>query len=150
MIFFIDKFSRAWISFAFWALLFLMLLAGCDNDGGVTTTPGSADSNLQPDPGLNPSVEIVPTYTPPGTITPLPSVTPAAPIESTLSLSVDDFLSIDEILSEIDNDVCQNAYQAQLELEALIAEGVDVAELETAVEELMIELENCPTPTPGS
>ena len=60
----------------------------------------------------------------------------------------DDFLPIDAILDEIDNDVCQDAYETKLELEASIAEGADLAELETAIEELIAELENCPTPTP--
>jgi hypothetical protein len=129
------------------AVLLLLIFAGCNGDSEARATAGSVDSIIQPDVPVEAPVDIMPTYTPVGTVTPPVTLTQSGTVEPTAGEG--DFLSIDEILSEIDNDVCQNAYQTQLELEALIAEGVDVGELETAVEELMAELENCPTPTPN-
>jgi hypothetical protein len=126
-------------------LLIGLLLAGCGGDadgGGAGVTPGEtrtgADSQEEL-PATNDIATAVPAI--PTTIT--PDGTPTTP------LGEDDFLAIDEILGEIDNDVCQTAFETKLELEALIAEGVDVAELETAVEELIEQLENCQTPTPA-
>lgn len=124
-----------------------ILFTACDGDDDVLptfaptvmTTPGIIEelppTNIIETPVPETTAEIV--------------ITPAEPAIDTGSVFTgDDFLPIDEILIEIDNDVCRNAYETKVELEALIAEGEDLAELETAVEELIQELENCPTPTP--
>ena len=117
----------------------LLVLAGCGGSAATETpipepvtteTPGRSEAT-----GEIPATNDIATAE-------LPLETPEP------QLTDDDFLAIDEILGDIDNDVCQTAYETKLELELLIAEGVDVAELEAAVEELIEELENCSTPTP--
>lgn len=133
-----NKFGRSW-----WLVLVVLvpfILTGCggETEGSpgpaVTTAPVETASPIE-----------LPATNDIGTAD---SNNPIIPGTPTLSVGEDDLLPIDEILSEIDNDVCQTAYETKLELEALIAAGADVAELETAVEELIVELENCPTPTP--
>lgn len=126
----------------------LLLMAACNGgeDAVPTSIQPASTPNLAPTGQLPATKDIA---TP--ALESTPSVAPAletSEIQSGTVITNDDFLPIDEILSEIDNDVCQNAYETKLELGALIEEGADLAELETAVEELIEELENCPTPTP--
>ena len=59
---------------------------------------------------------------------------------------VDEFIDIDAALKEIDRDVCQKAHEMQEEIEALVAQGVELEELATAIDELREELADCPTP----
>lgn len=56
----------------------------------------------------------------------------------------DEFLDIDSILAEIDQEVCREALATRAEIEAHLAQGIDLAELETAVNELIAELGGCP------
>ncbi len=134
---------RRWQVVILIMVIALIALVGCSGDSEIVATPTLADPTSLSAPTIElPATNELGTAeaNPPTAVGTSPAVGPAA--------ADDDFLAIDEILSEIDNDVCQNAYQTQLELEAMIAEGVDVAELEAAVAELIEELESCPTPTP--
>jgi hypothetical protein len=56
---------------------------------------------------------------------------------------------IDTVLQEIDNRVCQEALETRAELEELLAQGRDIADLIGAIDDLIVELEGCSlTPTP--
>jgi hypothetical protein len=54
------------------------------------------------------------------------------------------FIAIEPILAEIDQEVCRGALVARAEIQALLAQNEDVVELETAVNELIVEFGNCP------
>jgi hypothetical protein len=54
------------------------------------------------------------------------------------------FIALEPILAEIDRDVCREALAARTEIQALLAQDEDVVELETAVNELIVEFGNCP------
>jgi len=132
------------ISLSLVVFFILLFLVACGSEDATPTTVQPASV-----PDASPTVQLPATNaiaTPLLESATLAVETPA--LESGSVISGDDFLPIDEILSEIDNDTCQNAYETKAEIEALTAEGADLAELETAVDELIQELENCPTPTP--
>jgi hypothetical protein len=124
-----------------------LLFSACNGQDGVLPTSAStaviSPVNTEEIPPTN-NIETPVFETTPESVT-IPS---ESDIDAGAVITGDDFLPIDEILNEIDNDVCQNAYETKAELEALIEEGEELEELETAVEELIQELENCPTPTP--
>ncbi|MCI0395902.1 MAG: hypothetical protein L0332_17640 [Chloroflexi bacterium] len=81
--------------------------------------------------------------------TPLPTrVIPAATVEV---LPTQDLTAIDAVLQEIDDEVCREAHETRAEIEALLQQGQDVADLAEAIDELIAELEGCSTmltPTP--
>jgi hypothetical protein len=126
----------------------LFLLVACNGGGdAVPTTAQQAATPILDDTNTLPAT------------TDIATPQPQQPLDATLTLESieiqsdtiitgDDFLPIDNILNEIDDEVCQDAYETKWEIEALIEEGADLAELESAVDELIKELENCPTPTP--
>ncbi len=127
--------------------LMLLLLAACGGDDVTPTAVQPASVPNSAATGELPATNDI--------ATPIPESTPAAAstdgtpeIESGDIFTDDDFLPIEEILSEIDDEACQSAYEIKAEIEALMAAGEDLAELEEAVDELIEELENCPTPTP--
>lgn len=136
--------NRLKISKGLFAFLLTLIFSAC---GGEETSPTQAVPASVPN--ANPTVQLPATNT---IATPMPESafgleTPA--LDAGSVISDDDFLPIDEILDEIDSETCQNAYQTKAEIEAMMADGADLAELEAAVEELIEELENCPTPTPS-
>jgi hypothetical protein len=111
----------------------LLILAACNRDPAPvpTATPTSGSDSPAETPLALP-----------------PTNTPAATPEA---LSTGDFLAIDAYLQEIDQDVCQQAYETRREIEDLLAQGADVEELQAALDELIAELQNCApavTPTP--
>lgn len=55
-----------------------------------------------------------------------------------------EFIDIEPILAEIDREVCREALATRMEIQAQIARGIDLVELETAVNELIDEFGNCP------
>ncbi len=85
-------------------------------------------------------------------------MTPLPPLPATNTLPSDTLDSIEDgingagtVIELIDLETCQEALATQSELESLQEQGQDVAELATAVAELIEELENCETfltPTP--
>ena len=106
----------------------------------------SCTTNDAPLPTLVPTAWIEATATPapslPATNTP-PSHTP--------DTAVDEANEAEALIEAIDLETCQEALATQSELENLQVQGQDVAELATAVAELIEELENCEillTPTP--
>ena len=112
------------------AVLFIVCLwtlAGCSNSNAPLPT-------------------LIPTAWVERTATPLPSL----PATNT-PVHVPEDEGVEAVLEEIDRETCQEAVKTQEELEGLQAQGQDVAELATAVAELIIELDNCDillTPTP--
>lgn len=109
----------------------MILLAACGgNDERLPTQTTTATIPNQP----LPTVSLPATNTPPSNVT-----------------EADEFIDIDLVLEEIDRDVCQEAHEMQEEIEALLAQGIELEELATAIDELREELANCPpslTPTP--
>jgi Na+-transporting methylmalonyl-CoA/oxaloacetate decarboxylase gamma subunit len=80
----------------------------------------------------------------PATNTPASSINASTPNNN-------DIETIDEAVQKIDTDVCREAHETLTELDGLLAQGQDVADLKTAVIELITELDNCAldaTPTP--
>ena len=128
----INKFgSFCWRCSVF--LVFLLFMAACNRDPLPVQT-------VAPTAGIDEPAGTA--VSPPAT--PAPAATPGV-------ISTSDFLAIDAYLQEIDQDVCQQAYETRREIEALLAQGADVQELQAAVDELIAELQNCPptlTPTP--
>jgi hypothetical protein len=55
-----------------------------------------------------------------------------------------EFMDVTVMLQEIDSSVCQQADKTQAEIAALIAQGVDLSDLSTAVLELKDDLDYCP------
>lgn len=55
----------------------------------------------------------------------------------------DDLAAIDTVLQEIDDQVCKEAHEARAEIEVLLQQGQDVADLAAAINELIDELEGC-------
>lgn len=109
----------------------MTLLAACG--GNDQKLPMQTATATVPDLPL-PTVSLPATNTPPSNVT-----------------EVDEFIDIDAVLEEIDRDVCQKAHEMQEEIEALLAQGVELEELATAIDELREEMANCPpslTPTP--
>ena len=84
----------------------------------------------------------------PATNTPISS----APAEDDASgLATSEANEAEAVIEEIDREVCEEAVTTQAELADMQAQGEDVAELATAVAELMVELGDCEillTPTP--
>ncbi|HSH01224.1 MAG TPA: hypothetical protein VLL52_01810 [Anaerolineae bacterium] len=50
----------------------------------------------------------------------------------------------DPLLEEIDADLCAEAMESLIEVELLMTEGEDLADLKAALEALMADLPNCP------
>lgn len=106
----------------------------------------SCTSNDAPVPTLAPTawidVPTTPSHALPATNT--PPTLPSGP-------AADETSEAEAILETIDLEACREALATQSELESLQEQGQDVAELATAVAELIEELENCETgltPTP--
>ena len=109
----------------------MIVLAACGGDD--PRLPTQTTTVTIPDQPL-PTVSLPATNTPPSNVT-----------------EVDEFIDIDAALEEIDRDVCQKAHELYEEIESLLAQGVELDELATAIDELREELTNCPpslTPTP--
>lgn len=84
----------------------------------------------------------------PATNTPIPS-TPV--VDDASGLATGEANEAEAVIEEIDREVCEQAVITQAELADRQAQGEDVAELATAVAELMVELGGCEillTPTP--
>lgn len=128
-------------------LIVLFVLSACGaEDEALPTAVQPASTPALPATNSLPPTNDITTDPQPETLDGTPALeTPEIPPGTAAG---DDFLPIDSILNEIDNEVCADAYETLDELEALIEAGEDVTELKTAVEELIAELENCPTPTP--
>ena len=109
----------------------MILLAACgNNDQRLPTQTSTATVPNQPPPTRS----VPATNTPPSNVT-----------------EVDEFIDIDAALEEIDQDVCRKALEMQQEIRDLLAQGVELEELATAVDDLREELADCPpelTPTP--
>jgi hypothetical protein len=91
---------------------------------------------------------LVPTAWLEATATPLPTTLPATYTPVVAPLVTDETA---DALQDVDWDTCQEAVTTQQELLELQAQGQDVAELATAVAELIVELDDCVilmTPTP--
>ena len=102
---------------------------------------GCVSRNNSPVPTLIPTAWIE------ATATPLPALPATNTPIATLAANEGE----EAILEVIDQETCQEALTTQQELEDLQAQGEDVAELATAVAELITELDNCEillTPTP--
>lgn len=118
-------------------VLSALFIAGCNNgvDAPVLTIAPTASVNQ---PADDSSGNFPPTTTPVIPATPLP-------VEGSQDLE-----AIDAVLQEIDSDLCREAHEARAEIAELLAEGQDVADLETAIIELINELDNCSLEmTPG-
>ena len=123
-------------------ILFFLLfwtLAACDNDSSVLPT-------------LMPTAQL---ESPPTAVLSLPAtntpVSPAPTIDGAPAVATNESDEAEAVIEEIDREVCEQAATAQAELADRQAQGKDVAELATAVAELMAELDNCEillTPTP--
>ena len=109
----------------------LLWLAACQNE------------TIPPLPTAAPTAAL--TRSAPGAESALPATfTPAAAApENTAPLLTEDLEAIDAALAEIDNDICREALETRAEIETLLGQGQDVADLEAAVIELIEELENC-------
>ena len=135
----------------------LLLLANCNGRETPLPTPALPAVTAEATPTAaswpatvqaNPTAVPLPAKATPTVASLSPSNTPA------LSLTADpleDLESIDTVLQEIDNQVCQEALETRAEIEELLQQGQDVADLAAAIDELIAELEGCsltPTPTP--
>jgi hypothetical protein len=115
----------------------LWLLAGCA--GADTTLPTVAvpAATVESRPA---TVAVPPAVLP-------PTHTPAA----TTAAEVATLEAIDPVLAEIDAEVCREAIETRAEIEVLLQQGQEVADLAAAVDELITEIEGCAvllTPTP--
>lgn len=83
--------------------------------------------------------------------TALPSTIEATGEAGSLDVPANSTVEADPALPEIDQAVCAEALETQMELESLQEQGQDVTELATAVAELVGEMSQCAsfyTPTP--
>ncbi len=137
----------------------LLLLAGCNGRETPLPTPAlpAATAEATPTAASWPAtVQAIPTAVPlPTTAEATPTVASLppsnTPVLSATTDPVEDLEAIDTVLQEIDNQVCQEALEARSEIEELLQQGQDVADLAAAIDELIAELEGCsltPTPTP--
>jgi hypothetical protein len=84
----------------------------------------------------------------PATVGLPPTNTPAATLSPDAQATL---TALDPVLAEIDAEVCQEAHQTRAEIEVLLQQGQDVADLAAAIDELIAEIEGCAlllTPTP--
>lgn len=134
---------RAQVIFLFFCLLGLGACTG--NDPALPTYMPTAVPELI----TTPTTPLPPTNTP---ITNELATMPATPQPLTSTpIMTNDEADVDAVLQEIDQEVCQEVLTTQAELVALQEQGQDVAELVTAVAELVDELADCEsllTPTP--
>ena len=128
-------------------LIGLLLLAGCN--GRETPLPAATAEATPTTVSLPATVQAVPSTKATPTIAPVsPDKTPT---RSPATDPTEDLEAIDTVLQEIDNQVCQEALETRAEIEALLQQGQDIADLAAAIDELIAELEGCsltPTPTP--
>jgi hypothetical protein len=83
----------------------------------------------------------------------LPAATTVSPSSPNTNNTASEEGDVETALQDIDQEVCQEAFAAQAELNALQEQGQDVSELATAVAELVDELAYCEsllTPTPSN
>lgn len=79
------------------------------------------------------------------------AISPATGEAGSVAVPANSTVEADPAMPEIDQAVCAEALKTQAELESLQAQGQDVAELATAVAELVGEMSQCAsfyTPTP--
>jgi hypothetical protein len=116
-----------------------LLLAGCD---GVDT-PAPTDTTEPAPAEVNHATE-----------SPVAEATaaaePTSPTETPATTEqAGDLEAIDTVLEEIDNQVCLKALETRAEIEELMQDGQDLADLLGAMDELIAELEGCSlTPVP--
>lgn len=145
-------------------LLLLSFLVGCGGNGDAllaTAMPTASVKEPAEQPAGRSENTPPPTYTP-AAAAPLPTATVANAPETPLTAATDspvpplpveqnnDLEAIDTALQEIDNSMCREAHEARAEIDEMLAQGADVADLEAAIVELIEELENCSLEaTPG-
>ena len=137
------------------SLVISFLLVACNTDSNENPTPSLpttvAPATIEPEASgldeVDTVIKEIDIETEANDIDEVDAVIEEVDIET----EANDIDAIDTIIGEIDNDMCQQALEFRAEIEGLAAQGEDVAELETAVIDLIQELENCSlemTPTP--